>query len=150
MGCEGFVLIKLIRVAYTKEGTFGVLIKDGFPVCVTLEDPWNENKRNISCIPVGVYSCTPHDGQKYKETWKLENVPGRSAILIHIGNTQANTQGCILVGERYGELDGQAAILGSKNAMSLLKKILPTKFEISISDAERKPPSCWEKLLKGK
>jgi hypothetical protein len=25
----------------------------------TLEEPWKENQRNISCIPTGVYRCTP-------------------------------------------------------------------------------------------
>lgn len=145
-------MIELKRVAYTKEGTFGVLLVDGFPVCVTLEDPWNENKKNISCIPVGSYECVPHNGHRYKDTWKLKKVPGRVAILIHTGNTQKNTEGCILVGERYGELDGQHAILGSKNAMSLLRKILPIQFTVSITGAPpgKKKPSCWEKLLKGK
>jgi len=144
-------MIELIRVSSGEEGTFGVLLKDKLPLCVTLEDPWNNNKNNISCIPDGEYSCIPHNGTKYKETWILEEVPGRSAIVIHVGNTQKNTEGCILVGEKFGVLDGQAAILGSQNAMKILRKTLPTYFTISIRGMVplKKKLSWWERLLKG-
>ena len=36
----------------------------------------------------------------------VSNVPGRSSILIHAGNWDHNTQGCILLGEKF-ETDGE-------------------------------------------
>ena len=46
-------MLKLVRVTTGMDGTFGVLIKDGVPLCVTLELPWRDNERSISCIPEG-------------------------------------------------------------------------------------------------
>jgi len=43
--------LTLKRCASTAKGTFGVLLHDGVPLCVTCEDPWNDNLPNISCIP---------------------------------------------------------------------------------------------------
>lgn len=93
----------------------------------TLEEPWKENQRNISCIPTGVYRCTPHNGTRFKDVWRLESVPGRSAILIHAGNTTKDIEGCILVGMSHGELRTKKfgnlrAVLSSRKAINLLRK----------------------------
>lgn len=94
------VIIK--RVAYTHYGTFGVMIIDGLPKYVTLEDPWMDNERNVSCIPIGVYKAkvvkSPSKGLK---VWELQNVPDRTHIQIHIGNSQFDTDGCILIGSSF-------------------------------------------------
>ena len=142
-------MIELIRVSYNAYGTFGVLLKDGVPMCVTLEDPWNYNKKNISCVPTGSYECIPHNGHRYKDTWVLKGVPKRTAILFHIGNTQKDTEGCILVGQRFGTLDEQPAILGSKPAMAILREVLPNSFKITIKDGtiEGKKPNWLERIL---
>ena len=46
--------LNLTRV-YKRGGTNGTLTLNGHFVCFTLELPWKENKRNISCIPEGKY-----------------------------------------------------------------------------------------------
>lgn len=110
----------LKRVSSTDKGTFGVLLDDSgipLPGMVTLEDPWNDNKNEISCIPLGEYKCVPRWSLRHKHHWVLEGVPKRSLILIHIGNSIANTRGCILVGTSFG---GQG-IVGSKDAMERLR-----------------------------
>lgn len=43
-------------------------------------------------------------------------MPGRSHILIHVGNTTDDTQGCPLIGSRVGVLGGKLAVLASKAA----------------------------------
>ena len=52
-------------------------------------------------IPAGQYLCEPHGWRgepvKFKRVWEVVNVPGRSAILFHAGNTDKDTRGCILV-----------------------------------------------------
>lgn len=61
----------------------------------------NKNRR----IPVGVYNLVPHNGAKYKKVVRLynENVSQTRAILIHQGNTPANTIGCLIAGSNYSE-----------------------------------------------
>lgn len=68
--------------------------------CLTLELPWKNNQFKISCIPAGVYKLLPHNSPKFKKCFSISGVPFRSAILIHVGNTIADSEGCILVGRK--------------------------------------------------
>ena len=45
----------LIRDTFSKESTIGELFLNGERICDTLENPYINNERNISCIPEGVY-----------------------------------------------------------------------------------------------
>lgn len=118
----------LTRVATGNKGTFGVIVDNGLPLCVTCEDPWNDNITGNSCIPEGTYDCVPHNGARYQNVWRLEDVPGREAILIHSGNSIADTQGCILVGESFiGD-----RITNSRETLNMLRKKLPERFSLTI------------------
>ena len=128
-------MIKLIRTASSPIGTYGTLVRDSVPICLTLEDPWNENKRQISCIPEGMYHCIPHNGTKYKNVWELLGVSGRSAILIHNGNTTDDTMGCILVGKSYGQVNGKYGVLQSNITLGYLRSALPATFDLVIVNA---------------
>lgn len=97
-------MLKLVRVTTGTDGTFGVLIKDGVPLCVTLELPWRDNERSISCIPEGQYEIFPVNSPRFGRTFQVAAVPGRSNILFHAGNTIDDTSGCILLGQSYGAL----------------------------------------------
>lgn len=121
-------MIELMRLSKSEKGVKGVLLKDGIPLCYTLEDPDNDNQVGISCILTGTYNCIPHSGPKFKNVWLLENVPGRSAILIHAGNTIADTQGCILVGLSFSG----HSLSQSQAALSLLREKLPKTFTLTI------------------
>ena len=108
--------------------TLGMLQVPGLNTPIyTLEEPWKDNQRNISCIPPGVYRCTPHNGRKFKGVWRLEGVPNRTAILIHAGNTTRDIEGCILVGLSHGNLRPRGvierlrAVLSSRKALNMLK-----------------------------
>ena len=144
-------MIKLKRIAQTETETFGVLIKDDMPLCVTLEDPWKKNQKNISCIPAGKYKCKPFDGAKFKDVWILENVPNRSYILIHAGNSAVDTQGCILVGRSFNA----HTIRDSQNALDYLRAVLPDEFDLFIENHAKpdvfvsppKPVPFWDELL---
>lgn len=120
--------ITLKRVSTGKVGTFGVLLMNNVPLCVTLEDPDNGNQKNISCVPAGIYKCVRHNGAKYKGVWRLLNVPNRDAILIHAGNTINDTEGCILVGQRFNA----SGIGSSVMALNDLRDMLPENFTITI------------------
>ena len=109
-------LFRLIRIASIPTGTFGVLKADDIPFCLTLERPWLNNKRNISCIPSGFYYCSRVDSPKFGNTFRVTDVPGRSHILFHKGNLMDDTHGCIILGEEFGYLNKQIAVLSSGRA----------------------------------
>ena len=92
----------LIRDTFTKESTIGELFINGERICDTLENPWQDNQRNISCIPEGVYPVRlrlPREsGTRDYIHLLVKDVKDRDYILIHIGNTAKDTSGCILVG----------------------------------------------------
>ena len=92
----------LIRDTFSKESTIGELFINGERICDTLENPWQDNQRNISCIPEGVYPVRlrlPREsGTRDYIHLLVKDVKDRDYILIHIGNTAKDTSGCILVG----------------------------------------------------
>ncbi len=113
---------KLIRISHTDDATFGVLLDEGIPFCLTLERPWLSNIKNISCIPEGFYRFIRVQSSKFGDTFKAENVPNRSHILFHKGNLSDDTHGCILVGEQFEPFGGKNAILASGKAFTEFKK----------------------------
>ena len=114
--------ITLRRISTGEKGTFGALIRNNVPLCVTLEEPDNGNRRGISCIPAGRYSVVRHNGTRFKNVWRLEMVPNRDFVLIHNGNTTDDVEGCILVGLEHGVLKGKKAVLRSTLALDILRK----------------------------
>lgn len=115
--------LKVKRIAKQKDYTIGKLFIDGEYFCDTLEDvdrgltadmPINELRRIKVCgrtaIPIGRYQITlgiqSPKFSKYKQynfcngyLPRLLNVPAYEGVLIHVGNTHADTDGCILVGK---------------------------------------------------
>ncbi len=120
-----------------KRGTMGRLTGPNIVEPIyTLEEPWQSNQRRVSCIPVGTYLCTPHGWEPnstkhFKRVWEVRNVPNRTAILIHAGNTLADTEGCILVG-----LDvGQFRVGRSRPAIEMLRQIIGERpFALTIQE----------------
>ena len=107
----------LHRTDYRKGGTRGVLFLPTGDTLHTIENPWADNKQNISCIPEGTYDCSPR--RYYRggyETFEVDGVPNRDLILFHIGNTELDVDGCIAVGLTKGTLGGLPAVLSSRPA----------------------------------
>lgn len=129
--------ITVKRILHAKDGTTGVMIYKGRPVMLTLEDPWLGNQSMISCIPPGKYDCLRHNTVKFPNTWQLQNVPGRTAILIHAGNTEDSTNGCILVGRRFQDMNGKTGIAESQLAMTQFRDLTKSwkTFAITIEGA---------------
>jgi hypothetical protein len=73
------------------------------------------------------------DSPKFqRQVIRLKNVPGREAILIHVGNTIKHTDGCILVGERrHG-----SGIANSTRTLNRLLEIIMTKTDFIVSITE--------------
>ena len=122
--------VTIIRHRSDDEGTFGVLVIEGDRrwSCYTLEDPWRDNAPNISCVPAGDYRVTWEESPRlHKSTYRLRDVPGRSGILIHAGNTQADTSGCILLGFGFLAKKGDDWITSSGDARDQFEEIMGHK-----------------------
>jgi len=109
--------LRLVRVTECNGATLGVLCLDDSPEFVTLEDAWRDNERQISCIPQGRYKVKLHRSPRFGVVYRVEDVPQRSDILIHAGNTHKDTHGCILLGMQFGKLGSNSAILASRSAL---------------------------------
>ena len=91
--------------------TIGVLYVNGVRLCNTLEDAVRPDKiYGKTAIPKGSYRVLMNvKSPKYQDrSWakpyggivpRLRNVPNFNGVLIHVGNTAADTDGCILVGD---------------------------------------------------
>jgi len=92
----------IIRDTFTDESTIGELFLNSERLCDTLENPWLDNQKNISCIPVGEYPVrlrlARESATKNYLHLLIQDVPNRNYVLFHRGNTNADTQGCVLVG----------------------------------------------------
>lgn len=106
--------LTLTRVSSDKESTLGLLDIAGAYQCVTVEDQKQLGPKvhGETRIPAGTYDIklrtvgSFHDRYKRKfGDWHqgmlwLQDVPGFEYILIHTGNTEADSSGCIIVGTR--------------------------------------------------
>ena len=131
--------MSLIRVAGNEEGTFGVLIDEGQPFCLTLERKWLNNMRSMSCIPDGDYLCRRIQSPHHGNTFEITNVPGRSAILFHKGNLMEDSEGCLIVGEQFEPLEGKNGVVASGKAFEEFLQRLAgiDEFKVSIRSVDR-------------
>ena len=120
------ISLKLKRIAKKPTYTIGKLYLNGEYFCDTLEDTdrglsqimpleqiMAKKIKNQTAIPTGTYvidmnTVSPKYSNFSKYPWakpydakipRLKAVPGYLGVLIHPGNTNADTSGCILVGE---------------------------------------------------
>lgn len=85
-----------LQRTYGEQGTNGVILYQGQKICYTIELPWRNNMRRMSCIPSGRYVLKKRTYTKHGEQIGIPNVLGREAILIHAANdAQKELLGCI-------------------------------------------------------
>jgi hypothetical protein len=118
----------ITRRPSTNEGTFGALDLQGGPMLRCTELPWHDNEPWISCIPKGTYHCELVDSPAKGLVYEIKDVPGRSHILIHLGNWggdkskgfRSDLLGCIAPAMALGSILGQSAGVDSAKAMHAL------------------------------
>ena len=129
----------IVRETYTDESVIGKLYLNGEFISYTLELAWNNNQKSISCVPRGVYDCkvrlAKDSASRNYDHLILEDVPNRSYILFHRGNSAKDSKGCILT----GMMRGDNVIYQSKTAHTLLmdkifKEKLDRKIELVIKN----------------
>lgn len=116
--------IHLCRYESTDHGTFGRIQIDN-KYFHTLELPWLNNQKQVSCIPTGSYDCSLYPSSRFGSVYLLDSVPNRSGVLIHQGNFGGNKakglrsdiEGCILLGKSRGVINGQKCVLNSRIAV---------------------------------
>lgn len=93
--------LALKRLHKTQNSTIGELTVDGLFQCYTLEDIEREVKiKSETAIPKGTYKVIINYSNRFKRLLPLLiDVPGFEGIRIHSGNSNHDTEGCILVGE---------------------------------------------------
>ena len=110
--------LQVIRTQFGTDATNGILLIDGIFECYTLEDQYQAVKvMHETCIPEGTYDIkfrkTGGFHAKYTERYKnahhgmlhIQDVPNFTYILIHTGNTDEHTSGCLIVGETQQDLE---------------------------------------------
>ena len=103
--------LRVIRYCSREDWTLGMLMEDRTFLCYTLEDEHREEKvMHETRIPAGRYRITlrtegGHHARyikKYPDMHKgmlwVRDVPNFKWILIHTGNTDEHTSGCLLTG----------------------------------------------------
>jgi hypothetical protein len=123
----------LERRWYEGERIIGELSCEGHWVAFTMEPGLDDEDH--PCVEPGFYFLERHDdsGYKYVDTWALvgrdvshQPEPGvdRSAVLIHPGNLDQHTVGCILLGLTLGRLENETAVMQSGDALNRLRGFL--------------------------
>lgn len=141
--------IKIVRTDFVSTGIFGELdpADESFSL-FTLEHAYPVQADGLHSstvfapkIPSGVYICVrgTHTLKPTKifpnpkpfQTFEVTNVPGHTEILIHPGNTEGDSEGCILLGLARQE---NVEVLHSKDAFKMFmeKQVGVDQFNLTI------------------
>ncbi len=88
-----------------------------------------EPKTNIPLkgyIPHGLDKFKKWDSTKLKKTLRLYSVPNFTNVLIHVGNTQEDTRGCILAGYDVDNINKPTRLKTSRKAVDFLYGKFPS------------------------
>ena len=91
---------------YRADGIFSEFYQDDELFCRTLEHAYPNDGSYVPKLPRGAtYTCVRgmhtlehYNGGKPFETFEITNVPGRTGILFHPGNTNKDSDGCVCTG----------------------------------------------------
>ena len=135
--------LQLIRTEQNDKQTLGELVETFWTGiraaprkvhCRTLELTWKDNQVDVSCIPDGIYKVTKYRSSTHGWCFKVWDVPGRTLIRIHAGNFYDDITGCILVGKKHSDIngDGYRDVTKSGDTMDMLWRLLPDEWELEI------------------
>ena len=114
--------LTLIRTRSSEAGIFGELKADGSHFLYTLEHSYN----NAPKIPAGTYTCVRGQHQLHSgpiETFEITGVEGHSGLLFHPGNTEDDSEGCVLLGRN----SSNTALFDSRKAFGMFMTALEGK-----------------------
>jgi hypothetical protein len=123
--------LELVRT-YGPQGTNGEV---HYHICKTIELPWLQNQRSISCIPEGRYELKKRFTKKHDLHLLVLDVPGRDGILIHPANDAlSELRGCIApVTIHTGSGTGSQSRLANEKLKVLVLDALKRKEKVFIT-----------------
>jgi len=141
--------LEVLRFSSEKDSTLGLLFerrgKERHFLCYTLEDEYREEKvMHETRIPAGTYEITLRTtggfndryssrfGDIHKGMLWVRDIPGFEYILIHCGNDDDDTSGCLLVGETQKSNFVGSSTNAYKKLYSKLVEVLLDKKRITI------------------
>jgi hypothetical protein len=131
--------LKIVRTHGNDKQTIGQLhVVEANRVLLTLatlELPWSNNKRGVSCIPTGEYTVRKRISPKFGLSFIIDDVLNRSYILLHSGNYHTQIKGCVLLGSHFKDInkDGYTDVVSSKKSLEKLLDIMPEEFSLTIT-----------------
>ena len=143
--------LEVLRFSSDSDSTLGVLFdttNERKFLCFTLEDEFREIKiSGETRIPAGTYNVTLRTeggfNQRYNDKFGTDfnkgmlwvrDVPGFEYILIHIGNTDDNTEGCLLVGDSQNQNITENGFIGAST--DAYKRIYPPIADVLVNGGQ--------------
>lgn len=134
--------IELLTFKKNINGTFSDVMSGGRFLGVSVERPWNDNKRFVSCVPAGEYKLIPYNSTSYGFVYLLSNPElgvypfeeqcksnkdRYGCIFVHKGSYPHNFQGCIGIGDEY--IESMNMVKNTKNTCKSVISLLQSKDE---------------------
>ncbi|PZD79167.1 DUF5675 family protein [Mesonia sp. K7] len=86
----------ILKRHYHPKGCNGALYLGSNRICYTIELPWKDNQRQVSCIPLGRYMLRRRYSARFQWHLQVLEVPNRDLILLHSANdSKLELRGCI-------------------------------------------------------
>lgn len=133
------MVLKVRRTDKLEKATLGVAELWAGPVCVmrchTVELPWKDNAKGVSCIPEGTYTMRFTMSNRFKVMlWLVMDVPGRAGVRIHAANHAHQLEGCIALGMGRADIDndGVPDVTQSRRAMELFHQATKGRTEMAL------------------
>jgi hypothetical protein len=115
-------MVLILTRKYFPDGTNGKLECEGKFICYTIELPWKENEKRVSCILEGEYFLRKRYSRKFGWHLELVAVKNRSLILVHpANNALQELNGCIAP---ITKLSGPGLGLESRRSFNKLKRLV--------------------------
>jgi hypothetical protein len=149
-------------IAQTPNSTASMLLIDERFFCWVLEDGEREKKvKHETRIPSGIYPIKKATSGRFYNLYKkrynhefaiyVDDVPGFTGIMIHIGNTIKDTSGCPLVNRNIGlGVDGNFLGTDSASVYRQLYSLLAAAFERNekiLLEVNRLPKNAQKSVL---
>ena len=108
----------LFRLEKGSQGIMGAFVLNGEFLGDTLEHP-------LLCIPTGEYICKFMYSPTFdRNLYELIDVPERTEVKFHVGNTMDDTKGCILLGKYIGYCNNKRAVLASGDTIDTFHALM--------------------------
>lgn len=141
------MILKLVREVFTDVSTIGRLYANGVFLSYVLEDKDRglDSKMSLdtiksikiphsTCIPYGTYRIHITFSNRFQKPLPLlEQVPGFEGIRIHSGNTDADTEGCLLPGNIRKINQVLESKIAFNKIFNIIKESLDNKEDVTIT-----------------